>query len=285
MVCYGESVCLSSITRGFLKMPTAIITAYTPQGFFIAADGRSRYQRDGAWVIYKDDEQKIFRIADGRACFAYALTGTARFTAENDDADTIFDFNLAIPMVADRLRATPQVDSWSYCQRLAESVSELLGETVANARGQGKTVTYPDNLDVNFGGSMIAHLMLAGYYSGKPCQALFRFVPRNGNLAPVCELLQRFVVNDSRIQGSNEVARLLYESDDPNFSQFRFRPSAPGMFTFREWALLAKNYVAACESPAGLAADPELAPGIGGRVHAATVTPGRGFRWIPGFER
>jgi hypothetical protein len=47
---------------------------------------------------------------------------------------------------------------------------------------------------------------------------------------------------------------------------------------------IAVNYIRACESAAGREIDPDLAPGIGGRIHIATIKPKGSAEWMPGFD-
>lgn len=274
---YGDAiVCLCPTQRSF-EMPTAIITAYTLGGMFIAADGRTRREHQGVLTVLNDDQQKIFHIADDRACFAFAVTGTAKFTPDDDDSDILFDFNAAVTDAANGLRHVACADALDFCNKLSTTINSMLERSVRNAQEAGKPIRYPSNSD-QFGGEMIAFLFLCGHYSHIPLHIVFRFFHRAQNLA-VPEVVQRLVVGNSIISGSQVVSSLLYESSDPRFAEFRFRPAIPGNLTFEEWATDAKNYVAACESEAGLAEDPVLCPGIGGHVHCAKVTPD-GFEWI-----
>ena len=59
-------------SRRIYKMPTAILLSHMPEGFFVAADGRS-LRDDG--TVFSDTEQKIFPFEDERGCFAFAITG------------------------------------------------------------------------------------------------------------------------------------------------------------------------------------------------------------------
>lgn len=261
-------------------MPTAIIAAHTVQGFFIAADGRSRRDDGGVLRVLREDQQKIFPICDDHARFAFAVTGTAQFTSEGNDTDIVFDFVSGTHTAADELRSTPCLDALDYCNRLAQKTSESLERSVVNARQAGKRVSYPS--DQGESGDLIALLFLCGYHHDTSCGIIFRFFHRNQRLARP-ETIGRLVIGGWTISGSGGVSRLLYDTNDARFTQFRSTHPA-GNRSFEEWSAIARNYVSACESPAGLAVDPHLAPGIGGRVHAATVTAADGFRWVPGME-
>jgi len=55
------------------QMPTAIVGAYTPEGFILAADGRSCRSEDG--TIISDLTQKIFYLERPGAVLMYAMMG------------------------------------------------------------------------------------------------------------------------------------------------------------------------------------------------------------------
>jgi hypothetical protein len=111
-------------------MPTAIVMAHTERGFFIAADGRSRREDGGVVSIHSDREHKIFNLSDHRAGFAFAVTGTACFTRDDDDNDVIFNLNAAVPEIAANLGAETLPDAFAYCARLVEDVNQLLERSV-----------------------------------------------------------------------------------------------------------------------------------------------------------
>jgi hypothetical protein len=264
-------------------MPTAIVTANTPQGFFLAAGGLARKETHGAFTVLSEKQQKVFEIRDESAHFAFAVTGTAAFSPDGEE-NIIFDFNTAIPKAANDLKEAVCADVTNYCQRLAKAVNKMLRDSVVAARADGKTVTCPTNPDPsNQGHSLIAMLFMCGYYFQRPYHVLFKFFHRNEAIAAPL-IAHIFQVGEYTISGSNIVANLLYQTNDRRFSQFRHSLQNAEALTFLEWATIAKDYVAACESPDGLAADTQICPSIGGQVHAATVTTAHGFKWIPGFE-
>jgi hypothetical protein len=264
-------------------MPTAIITVNTPRGFFLAADGRTRKEEHGVFTVLSSTQQKVFEIGDHRAHFAFAVTGTAAFSAEGEE-EIIFDFNKAIREAADGLTHTICADAMNYSQRLVKIVTKMLKDSVAKARASGKTVNYPSNDDPQGQGhSMIVMLFLCGYYSQSPCHILFKFFHRSGVVAAplICRI---FRVGENMFSGSREVTERLYVTNDPRFAAFRHSAQNPADVTFLEWAAIAKGYVEACESSIGLALDAVICPSIGGHVHAATVTHADRFKWVPAFE-
>lgn len=278
MACFGGTAVevLFSPNSTYFQMPTAIIATRLTSGFFLAADGISRRE---SGELVSDREQKIFRIQNDQAHFAFAVTGTARFTPDDDANDIVFNFNRAVQNAGRELVLSPSADVVDYCDRVINLVNETLKREVEDAQKAGKAVRYPSIPD-QYEGSTIASLFLCGYYSGGGYGIVSRFFHREQCLASPMGLglieLERLVIS-----GSKEVEDCL-SSNDPRFAVFQApRTKTPN---FRELAVRAKSYVAACASDVGRATDPVHCPGIGGYVHAASVTPGRGFQWIKGFE-
>ena len=257
-------------------MPTAIIAARLVNGFFLAADGRSRRENGD---LVSDYEQKVFSIENNASHFAFAVTGTARFTPDDDANDIVFNFNIAVQNAASELAPTSCADVSDYCDQLISLVNLSLRRKVENAQKAGKAVRYPGHSD-QYEGCGIASLFLCGYYSGRGLGTFTRFFHRDQCLAAPMKLCR---INLGRVVtfGSQKVDDFL-SSNDPRFAAFQVpRTLNPD---FRELAVGAKSYVAACDSEIGRVVDPVHCPGIGGYVHAATITPGRGFQWIKGFE-
>jgi hypothetical protein len=132
-----------------------------------------RKEEHGVFAVLSDTQQKVFEIKDDRSRFAFAVTGTAAFTADGE-AEIIFDFNEAIPSAANALKVFRLIDATSYCERLARTVNKTLKDSVAAARANGKTVTLVSNPDpAGQGRSMIATLFLCGFYLQTSCHVLF----------------------------------------------------------------------------------------------------------------
>ncbi len=225
-----------------------------------------RKEQGNVWTIFRDGEQKIFSVTGQSVCFAFAITGTARLSS-------------TIPRIAQSIRTENFVDAVGYFRRLVEYINDSFRDSIADARQAGKSVAYPNYPD-EFGPGMIVQLCLCGYYRREPYSVIVRFSQRN-EIPVDAEVVRRLGVGDSAVSGSGEVSRLLFATDDPRFTEYRYTTRNP---TFEQWAILASKYVEACMSESGLAADPVLSPGIGGHIHAATVTLADGFKWIPGFE-
>jgi hypothetical protein len=265
-----------SPSRRHFQMPTAIIVCRLANAFFIAADGRSRRENGD---LVSDHERKIFSIEVGPARFAFAVTGTARFTPDNDAEDIVFNFNIEIQNAAQELAKIECADAIDYSDRLINLVNVSLKRAVENAQKAGKPVSYPSNPE-NYEDGSIVSVFLCGYYARWALGMVVKFFHREQRLAEPTKLTT-IGVGNSAISGSKEVDNCL-TLNDPRFAAFRFQlPASP---SFEELAAYAKAYVAACNSDAGRAVDPILCPGIGGHVHAATVESQSGFRWIPGYE-
>jgi hypothetical protein len=76
------------------------------------------------------------------------------------------------------------------------------------------------------------------------------------------------------------LARLYF---DPSLEAFRI----PAMeknhddLTLDDIISIAARYIRACESEAGRKIDPDIAPTIGGRTHAVTITAKDRIAWVP----
>jgi len=55
------------------------------------------------------------------------------------------------------------------------------------------------------------------------------------------------------------------------------------VFSLERSIAIATGYIRACRTSEALQIDEKCAE-IGGHIHAATVTPKEGFRWVAGFE-
>lgn len=263
------------------EMPTAIITSTTRQGFFIGADGLSRAEKNGVFTPLTHKQQKIFPITDRRARFAFAVSGSAAFTCDNE-TEIIFDFNQAIREAAARLSGGIYADATNYCQHLARTVNQSLKNSVLAARAEGRSLTYPSNPDPigQQTREMITMLFICGYYSRTSCNILFEFFHRSGELAAPL-ILKTLNIGDFSASGSTVVSNLLFGTTNPDFAPFRHvSVRYPIDLDFTELLTIARDYIAACESPRARALDPNICEGIGGHVHAAKVTQEGGFEWI-----
>jgi hypothetical protein len=264
---FGDAVICPVITRAIIAMPTAIVMARTPRGFFIGADGKSRRDDAGALTPHRDNERKIFDIFDEHARFGFAVAATVWFTPDNNDADVIFDFRSQIPAAARDLARSRYHSAIDYCEKLADRVNDALGHSVRLAQRASKPVRYPSNGSAD-GEDVIAYLFLCGYYSNAPCGVVLYFSHRNQVLNKP-RTVHRVGIGNPATYGSPAVLQ-----------QF---PAIWTENTFDALASLTRDYVTACESPQGQAIDPAHCAGIGGDVHAGTVTAD-GFQWIKGFE-
>jgi hypothetical protein len=71
---------------------------------------------------------------------------------------------------------------------------------------------------------------------------------------------------------------------DPRFAEFIREFDAPIVEGLRGAAVSAIAYIEACGSSLGREIDPEHCSTVGGHIHMATITKGKGFEWIEGFE-
>jgi hypothetical protein len=102
--------------------------------------------------------------------------------------------------------------------------------------------------------------------------------------------LQHLRWHPAWFSGSPAVLSLLFDSDDPRFSEYRTdackrvaaREMHPEMrVTLSDAIEAGRKSIEACSrsSPMALEIDKEFCEGIGGHIHVATITPEGGFDW------
>ena len=260
----------------FVDMPTAIVKAYTSEGFVIGADGRVRQDETG--IVVTDSTQKIFPIVESNRTLAYALYGNITIT---DTADHKLVLDLASEIhksVAAMSRRESRHDINWYVSKLWPTAYESL----LKARRDHNIGPFPDAADDR---GIIAHVLFYGYYRDEPVEVDLQFRhesqkivrPRLSSL-PV-QRIERLPLD---IRGSKKVADLLINSDDSRFA--RFRTPAMRLLTRKRLSLsegieIAEKYISACDSDEGRAVDPTICAGIGGHIHIAAITA-TGFNWI-----
>jgi hypothetical protein len=158
--------------------------------------------------------------------------------------------------------------------------------SLLKAKNSGLLEKYPGDLEPGQRDPTVFHVWLLGYANGMPIEVDVRLSHRNQRLyKPVAIKQQLWLGYPPKTLGSGEVHNLLYRSDDERLARFRrAMPSRQEDLTILEAVEVAANYIKACDSDEGREVDPRLCPGIGGRIHIATITPLSGFQWAKGYE-
>ena len=259
------------IGSGCIQMSTAIIVAYTENGFVVAADGRSLDSRDP--TKHDDSVQKIFPIEDAARALAFAVSGAAVI---GSDAGEDFSFVAEANHGAQALRSS----AWSDLEGYGREFARIINKALRKAKDTGRIAAFPTSKNLaGERGTTIARIVLAGYYSDQPSRIEVRFRHDNEGLShpEITTGHLEFAVQ----WGSERIAKIWMT--DQRFAAHR--PLLTGHMSMIEHAVkIATGYIAACSDPAALQIDEEICRGIGGRIHAATITPSGGFHWVPGYE-
>jgi hypothetical protein len=269
----------------FKTMPTAILRFLAGETFVVVADGLSRDRETGEM---HNNEKKLFLINNAESSLVYALTGTGRI---KDPSDTF----VAVDLVTELSKAVTPVAKQKPDSLLAfaKRVAEKLQRALKTAKDAGRIIGYSANPDpAQPDQCLIAHIFFWGYYNGSAARADVKIAHRNQSLSPI-ESTGTAVDAFPEVRGSTVSTVLFSESPDPRLSAYWipamakfFTPNfSRDTFTIDEAKDIAINYIRACESDAGRAIDPTYAPGIGGHIQIATVTPeNNGAKWMPGYE-
>jgi hypothetical protein len=244
---------------------TAIVRMLTSSGFVFAADGRAR---DGHHHIVSDDCQKIFPVA-GRP-LAYAVFGYTGIG--NEDSDKILvDVCLELKKAAMNLGNYSPADLVAYGEKLVRPIYNSL----LKAKDEGALQKYPGTPEPHSPDCEIFAVWILGYFAGLPSEVMVKMSHREQRLRkPVGRHENLWLGYPPKIMGSPRIDQLLYHTNDHRFATFRRPlPSRPEDLTLDEAIQVASNYIRACDSPEGRSEDPDLCPGIGGRIQIATVTP------------
>jgi len=256
-------------------MPTAIVRAYSKDGFVIAAD--RRFSNFTKRKPISDDRQKVFPI--GNRPLAYSMIGITKLGHRDETIETPrFEFDLA---VAKGVQSTSMRDSWSmehYARKLCWPIYAALRDAVRGGEVGMSFKLPPDDRR----GSPIVNLLLDGYVDGRPNRVTVRFYHEDGKVGEPEILSEEVELDKAWFYGSPLVANK-FMGDDSAFSKYRkARPPAHPSMKLSEHISIALGYLESCSSEEGLAVDPECW-NIGGLPSIATITPADGFQWVPGY--
>lgn len=245
---------------------TATATFYTHFGFAIAADGRQSWgHKPSRDLAVRNDEsdnvQKIFEISERRTALAYILRGDIA------SRDRAFDFQRDIRGEL----ATFRGQEFSTCRQFVEDLSRNLQHRIEVAIHDRRIKEENPAPEITF----------VGYFKGDPCWFEVQFYrtydSRSNKLFAVRPT--DFYPGFCFVSGS-AIVRDLISAGDPRFAGRFCDPWVIGDNTSLQQAVhFSQGYIEACKSQLALQIDPDC-DGIGGHVHAATITPENGFKWV-----
>jgi len=234
---------------------TAIVSAYTPQGFVIAADG---LRRGSAGCVISNTARKIFQVERGQLSLAFAWTGATSLYASN--GEVIFDFIEQSKSAIDALMNV-QMDEVCGPFRYVSAFLNTMYESFERCNGGSTLSGETDGLPRE----EIARAVFVGYSYGVPYRAKVSF-PRQG-----CAVLKPCLM---------ELIQSPYDFDTFSGSIATNALFAPRLkyapASIETAAALVRDYVQLCiDNPT----HDEECEKIGGHIHIAAVTP-EGFQWL-----
>jgi hypothetical protein len=274
----------SSIGTECYEMPTAIVRIYTSEGFVIAGDGRAR---DETGRILTENQQKVFPIVDSNRALCYSMNGMPRVYNPADQGETLVDLVAQADQSGKSLQAGNPANLNSYARKFCRMLRNSLH--AANRKNETTVRLFPtlNPYQSEPGSHVILYVYFDGYYKGIPGQVDAIFFHRNQTVASPDVSKNLNLQPSYKVHGSLLVANsLLTPTFDPRLSAYRTAAMSKPLsqITLAEAVEIAAQYIRACDSEIGREIDPVLAPGIGGHIHIATITPNHGFEWAQGYE-
>jgi hypothetical protein len=243
---------------------TAIIRIYLGpmEGFVTVADGRMTAE-DRRTVI-SDSTQKIFPLVCADAALALSLIGGT----ELDGID-------AKQLIVSAVDGVTHLHVGGL-----QTLANLLINPLIAAVGGRQMSPDAGQLDEEKPGRTLLEVLVDGYVRDYPVMATIRVYHVDGQIQPPGIVsFHLFDPGVPLIYGPEGLTRHLYLGSTPVISRY----VRPLPISDRGAAIdLAQAYIDACSDEELMALD-EKCIGVGGHVHAATVTK-EGFRWIGGYE-
>ncbi len=234
-------------------MATAIVSAYTPEGFVIGADGLRREGRTRNPV--SETATKIFSIEDDDKILAHAWAGATNLF--NLEGKSFFDVLRESAKVG-KILASPHIDGFAeYVGLFMDTVHQRLLSANTGDRLSGDLNLFPK-------GEEVARVLFVGYFNGIPYRAQSAIVHRDYVLiGPRLSEFRQAPVDFNVFSGS----AVMLEKFKPRLTD------APN--TLSQAATLVRDYIQTCIDNQH---DRECED-IGGHIHIAAVTP-KHFEWI-----
>jgi hypothetical protein len=259
-----------------IPMATALAHIHSDEGFAISADGMmTRRRADGGLEIASEIEQKIFHLPGSDRVAACSFAGTV--TLDSDDSTRVaFDFIAETLKAAQNLESKPMKDANDFAGQIGDLVQKRL-ETARRSEDFRRPLGWKQGL----------RICIDGYFNAQPSRAVVEFHHIKQESAHKVHL-HHLLWHPAWLSGSIEVTRLLFDSDDPRFSQYRThackrvaaRDAHPEIrVTLSDAIEAGRKFIEACSSAIAREIDDENCRGIGGHIHIATITPKAGFDW------
>jgi hypothetical protein len=255
------------------KTMTAIVRTWTPQGFALVADGRSR--REG--VIRTETAQKIFPLESPIGSFAYSISGTAELFI-GDSEEVLVSLAGEIQRSAESLRGRRTSNLTGYAVRLVRPAYKALNDVWESINPQ----TLPSQPSLpGERGYTILRLSLDGYHGEYPASVSVRMFHENGRLRELEVLPERLPLGFHMAAApAPMIGRILWQDvNDPRLSAYKGRLVFAEDMTISDALERSRLFIQAHSDPEAIALDPNCLE-VGGHIHIATITPSEGFKWI-----
>lgn len=249
-------------------MSTAIVKIYTPEGFVVAADGKTS---DG-----RTDAQKVFEVRSEVGTLACCLSNCA------DISDAKTGVNIRFDSVCSLVAAEPRLKNADNLQRYADIFSRAFGKKVQEQvlKAKEQRLIHPKGKRILKKGWK-TDLHFAGYFKGSPSitMSTVRFHGAKVSVVP-CVTLLGFKFAAGTFYGSERVLQALREGDA------RFAQYASPFFGNPKTASIsnaidaAKKYIEACSSLVGREFDPDYCNSIGGDIRTYKIMLSGGFELV-----
>jgi len=240
-------------------MPTAIISVFTQETFVFAADGRD-YDLERK-IVVSDSVQKLYPARYEGGDLVYAFSGTDKIKASGS-SEIVFDYIPAAIAAAGELENHKFRSLWHYAEVLKDKLWPL--PDAAGAALQ----THPTSQDPFI-------IFIAGYFKGRPKRVHVTF-PHDGQEPdpPSSDGL-----GEGNLCGVYPSAMIRIVEDAVDGPLAAYRTKLHAIQTIEEALRASQTFIEALKDPAALTIDPRCV-GIGGRVHACTLSSVDGFRWV-----
>lgn len=260
---------------------TAIVYTLTRQGFALAADGRCSNSDSNS--VGSDEVQKIFPLSCPVGAFALCFSGADGFTSL-DTGD-----QLKLPQLAMRCAASLEgrrcANAAGYAYRLTRCINEAIKGFSLGGPIHSGTSAQP-NLADEFGDTIcrIALVGIENIWNGKGAAVVdMRFYHIDGVLRdPEVKPESPLLIGGYRGYSPSKIIGHLVcnqPKEDERLSAYRRPMKEPDEVTLQDALEGAKAFILAHSDPEAIEIDAKCLA-VGGHIHAATITPDDGFRWV-----
>lgn len=248
-------------------MSTAIARIYTPEGFVVAADGRTLNAATGK--VGTDTMQKIFPLHHEQGDIACVIAGSGQFFSHMGE----FTFGAEVSQAALAIARTEIRNPDHYAGQLAALVVKKLEVF--------KLVFQPASLHAR---TEATHIWLEGYLAGRPMRRKITLAYQTETVVAEVSAAELDPPGKIWAYGSQLVTGLLFAPKDHGYLTPYWKVCQPPYpATIEDAVRVALAVIRAHCDEEAIRIDSYGCAAVGGRILAAKVTPAGGFEWVQGF--